>query len=106
MLPPCVDDVGASSSSVISSHVFVPHTCITCKNICLGPIGDLSEYQFVLDEDTPNVHIEVIDPDVREEGHAEAWTPFVSVCVYIFLLRHIRFKVNLYNKVILIFKPY
>ena len=64
----------------------MPHTCITCKNICLGPIGDLPKYQFVLDEDTPDAHEEATDPDSREEGHAKAWTPSVSVRVYIFLL--------------------
>ena len=84
--PPCVDDAGASSSSASSSHICVPHTCITCRNILLGPIGDLPEYQFVLDEDTPNGCTEATDPDAREEGHVEAWTPSVSVRVYIFLL--------------------
>ena len=77
-----------SSSSVSSSHVCVPHTCITCKNICLGPIGDISKYQFVVDEDTPDAHTEAVDPDAREEEDAEAWTPSVLVCVYIFLLIH------------------
>ena len=77
-----------------------------CMNIFLGPIGDLPEYHFVLDEDTLDVYAEATDPDAREEGHAEAWTPFVSIHVYIYLLRHMRFKVNLYNRVILIFKPY
>ena len=57
-----------------------------CKNIFLGPIGDLPKYHFVLDEDTPDTCVEAIDPDVREEGNAEAWTPLVSVHVYIFLL--------------------
>ena len=84
----------------------MPHTCITCKNICLGPIGDLSEYQFVFDEDTPDAHTEATHPNMREEGHADTWTPFVLVHVYIFLLRHMQFKVNLYNRVILIFTPY
>ena len=55
-MPPYVDDVGAISSSASSSHVCVPHTCITCKNICLGPIGDLSKYQFVFEEDTLDVY--------------------------------------------------
>ena len=86
VLPPCVDDVGASSSSASSSHVCVPHTCITCKNIFLGPTGDLSEYKFVFDDDTPDIRAEATYPDVREEGHAEAWTPSVSVSVYFFLL--------------------
>ena len=86
VLPPCVDDVGASSSLASSSHVCVPHTCITCKNIFLGPIGDLPKYHFVLDEDTPDTHAEAIDPNAREVGNAEAWTPLVLVCVYIFLL--------------------
>ena len=40
VLPPRVDDVGASSSSASSSHICVPHSCITCKNIFLGPIDD------------------------------------------------------------------
>ena len=44
VLPPHVDDAGVSSSSTSSSHVCVPHTCIMCKNIFLGPIGDLPEY--------------------------------------------------------------
>ena len=86
VLPPRVDDVGANSSSASSSHVCVPHTCITCKNICLGPIGDLPEHHFVLDEDTLDTCTEATDPDAREEGNAEAWTPSVSVRVYIFLL--------------------
>ena len=86
VLPPHVDDVGSSSPSASSSHVFVPHTCIMCKNICLGPIGDLPEYHFVLGEDTPDTRAEATDPDAREEGNAEAWTPSVSVHVYIFLL--------------------
>ena len=86
VLPPLVHDVGASSSSAISSHVFVPHTCVTCKNIYLGPIGDLSKYHFVLDKDTPDIHTEATDPDAREEGNAKAWTPSVSIRVYIFLL--------------------
>ena len=64
----------------------MPHTCITCKNICLGLIGDLPEYHFVLDEDTPDTLTEATDPDAREEGNAEAWTPSVLVRVYIFLL--------------------
>ena len=85
-MPPHVDDAGASSSSASSSHVCVPHTCITCKNIFLGPIGDLPEYHFVLGEDTPDTCAEVIDPDAREEGNASTWNPSVSVCVYIFLL--------------------
>ena len=88
MLPPRVDDAGASSSLVSSSHVCVPHTCIACKNICLGPIGDLFEYQFVFDKDTPDACVEAKNPDTREEGHTEAWTPSVLVRVYIFLLRH------------------
>ena len=75
-----------------SSHVCVSHTCIMCKNICLGPIGDLSKYQFVFDEDTPDVHTQATHLDAREEGHAKAWTPSVSVRVYIFLLRNIQFK--------------
>ena len=86
VLPPRVDDVGMSSSLASSSHICVPHTCIMCKNICLGPIGDLSKYQFVVDKDTPNAHTKATDPNAREEGHAEVWTPFVSICVYIFLL--------------------
>jgi hypothetical protein len=49
---------------------------------------------------------EATDLDEREEGHAEAWTPSVLVQIYIFLLRNMRFKVNLYNRVIFIFKPY
>ena len=85
-MPPHINDVGASSSSASSSHVCVPHTCITYKNICLGPIGDLPEYHFVLGEDTPDTHVEAIDPDAGEEGNAEVWTPSVSVRVYIFLL--------------------
>lgn len=72
MLPPHVDDVGASSSSMSSSHVCVPHICITCKNICLGPIGDLFEYRFVFEEDTQDARTEATHPDVREEGHVEA----------------------------------
>ena len=88
MLPPCVDDASVSSSLTSSLHVCVPHTCITCKNIFIGPIGDLSEYQFVFDKDTLDARTEAIDPDVREEGHAEAWTPSMLVRVYIFLLRH------------------
>ena len=51
-----------------------------------GPIGDLPEYDFVLGEDTPDTRAEAADPDVREEGNASAWTPSVSVRVYIFLL--------------------
>ena len=43
---------------------------------------------------------------MREEGHAKAWIPSVLVCVYIFLLWHMWFKVNFYNRLILIFKPY
>ena len=81
MLPPCVDDVGVSSSSVSSSHVCVPHTCIMCKNICLGPIGDLSKYQFVFDKDTLDKCTETIDPNAREEGHVEVWTPSMSIHV-------------------------
>ena len=49
-------------------------------------IGDLLEYHFVLDEDTPDARAEATDPDVREEGNVEAWTPSMSVRVYIFLL--------------------
>ena len=66
----------------------MPHTCITCNNIFLGPVGDLLEYHFVLDEDTLDTRAEAIDPDVREEGDLEAWTPSILVRVYIFLLRH------------------
>ena len=86
VLPPRVDDASVSSSSASSSHVCVPHTCITCKNICLGPIGDLPEYHFVLDKDTPDARAEATDPDAREDGNVEAWTPLVSVRVYIFFL--------------------
>ena len=86
VLPPRVDDAGASSSSASSSHVCVPHTCIACKNICLGPIGDLLEHHFVVDEDTLDIRVEATDPDAREEGNVEAVTPSVSVRVYIFLL--------------------
>jgi hypothetical protein len=86
VLPPCVDDFGASSSSASSSHICVPHTCITCKNIFLGPIGDLLEYHFVLDEDTLDTCVEATNLDAREEGNVEAWTPSVLVRVYIFLL--------------------
>ena len=64
----------------------MPHTCITCKNIFLGPIGDLLEYDFVLGEDTLDTRTEAIDPDAREEGHVEAWNPSISIHVYIFLL--------------------
>ena len=71
VLPPCVDDVGVSSSSASSSHVCLPHTCITCKNIYLGPIGDLFEYQFVFEEDTLDAHIETTHPDIREGWHEE-----------------------------------
>ena len=81
MLPPHVDDVGASSSPVC-----VPHTCITCKNICPGPIGDLSKYQFGFEEDKMNAHTKATNPDVREEGYAKPWNPSVLVRVYIFLL--------------------
>ena len=81
VLPPHVDDVGTSSS-----HICVSHTCIMCKNICLGPIGDLPEYHFVLYEDTPDTRAETTNLDAREEGNAEAWTPSVSVRVYIFFL--------------------
>ena len=56
------------------------------KEYFLGPIGDLSKYQFVFDEDTLEARVEATDPDAREEGNAEAWTPSVSVRVYIFLL--------------------
>ena len=38
----------------------------------MGTIGDIFEYQFVFDEYTLDVRIEVTNPDVREEGHAEA----------------------------------
>ena len=75
VLPPRVDDASASSSSASSSHICVPHTCITCKNICLGPIGDLPEYHFVVGEDTPDTHAEATDPDAREDGNASTWTP-------------------------------
>ena len=63
VLPPHVDDASANSSLASSSHVCVPHTCIICQNICLGPIGDLPEYDFVLDEDTPDTFVEATDPD-------------------------------------------
>ena len=85
-MPHRVNDASTSSSSVSSSHVCVPHTCIMCKNICLGPIGDIFEYQFVVDKDTPDAHTEAIDLDAREEGDVETWTPSMSVRVYIFLL--------------------
>ena len=62
----------------------MPHTCIKYKNICLGPIGDLPEYHFVLDKDTLDARAEATDPNAREEGNAEAWTPSVSVRVCIF----------------------
>ena len=81
MLPPLVDDVGTSSLSMSSSHVCVPHTCIMCKHIFLGLIGDIFEYYFVFEEDTPDVHIEATHPNTREEGHAEAWTPSILVNV-------------------------
>ena len=55
-----------------------------CKNICLGPIGDLSEYHFLFEEDTPDVHTKATHPNVREEGDAEPWTPSVLVRVSIF----------------------
>ena len=55
------------------------------KNIFLGPIGDIPEYHFVLDEDTTNTCAEATDPNAREEGNAEAWTP-ILVHVYIILL--------------------
>ena len=84
MLPHRVDDVGMISSSMSSSHVCVPHTCITCKNICLGPIGDLSKYQFVFDEDTLDAYTKATNPDAREEGHAEAWTPSMLIHVFIY----------------------
>ena len=87
-MPPCADGVGVSSSSASSSHVCVPHTCITWKIICLGLIGDLSEYKFVFDEDMLDVDIDATQPDVREEGHTDPWTPSMLVCVYIFLLQH------------------
>ena len=64
----------------------MPHTCITCKNIFLGPIGDLPEYHFVLGEDTPDTRAEATNPNVREEGHVEAWSPSISTHLYIFLL--------------------
>lgn len=86
MLSARVDDASAISSAMSSSHVCVPHTCIMYRNICLGAIGDLSEYQFVFDEDALDTHTEDTDSNEREEGHAESWTPFFSVCVYIFLL--------------------
>ena len=85
-LPPRVDDAGASSSSASTSHICVPHTCITCKNIFLGPIGDLPKYHFLVGEDTPDTPVEGTNPDAREEGNASTWTPSVSVRVYIFLL--------------------
>ena len=72
MLPQHIDDTGMSSSSASSSHVCVPHTCIMCKNICLGPIGDLSKYQFVFEEDILDACIEATQLNAREEGHAEA----------------------------------
>ena len=79
MLSPHVDDVGMSSSSASSSHVCVPHTCITCTNICLGPIGDHSEYQFLFEEeDTTYTPIETTNPNVREKGHAKPWDFFVT----------------------------
>ena len=86
VLPPLLDDAGASSSSASSSHVCVSHTCITCKNICLGPIGDLLEYHFVVGEDTPDTCAEATDLDTREEGNAEAWNPSMSIHVYTFFL--------------------
>ena len=61
VLPPRVDDAGAIQSSASSSHICVPHTCITCKNIFLGPIGDLLEYHFVLYEDTLEARVEATD---------------------------------------------
>ena len=64
----------------------MPHICITCKNIFLGPIGDLPEYHFVVGKDTPDTPAKATDPDAREEGNASTWTPSVSVHVYIFLL--------------------
>lgn len=39
LLCPHVNDVGASKS-ITSSHVCVLHTCVMCKNICLGLITD------------------------------------------------------------------
>ena len=64
------------------------HHRLAHQNIFLGPIGDLPEYHFVLDEDTPNTRVEAIDPDAREEGNGEAWTPSVSVRVYIFFMTY------------------
>ena len=87
-MSPHVDDVGVSSSLVRSSHVSVLHTCIACRNIFLGPIGDLFEYQFVFEEDTLDVHTETTHPNIREGWHEETWHPTMSVRVYIFFLRH------------------
>ena len=86
ILPPRVDDAGASSSLASSSHICVPHFCITYKNIFLGPIHDILEYHFVLEKDTIDTHVEATDPDVKEEGNAKAWTPSILVRVYIILL--------------------
>lgn len=87
VLSPHVDDAGPSSSLMSSSHVCVSHTCIMCKNICLGPIGDNSKYQFVFEDDTLDTHTKTTHLGVREEGYVETWDPSVSVVhVYIFLL--------------------
>ena len=52
-MPPNVDGFGASSLLVSSSYVFLcSHTGIICKNICLSPIRDQSEYQFLFDSET------------------------------------------------------
>lgn len=53
-----------------------------------GSHSDLPKYHFVLDEDTPDTHAEATDPDAREEGNAEAWTPLVSVRVYIYFMTY------------------
>ena len=71
----------------LANHTFVCLTLALHARIFASvPIGDLPKYHFVLDEDTLDTHTEATDPDVREEGNAETWTPLVLVHVYIFLL--------------------
>ena len=53
----------------------------------IDPIDNISKYQFVVEDDTLDMHTKTTHYNVRDEWHAKVWNPSMLVVhVYIFLL--------------------
>lgn len=68
------DGLSAAASSSLGPHIFVPHTCSMCRQICLGPLVEPAKHP--LDTSDYDFHdVDIIDQTQGSGAHRTESSP-------------------------------